>query len=198
MLNASLFRLLMCVLCLSLWLTPSRSQASPEVIEVVEVRMEPAEAPDSGWALSSTFNFELNPRLEEAVNRGLPLYFVVEFELSRPRWYWFDEQTVTASQSFRLSYNALTRQYRVAFGSLQQGFPTLKDALGVLSSIRAWKVVDKGVLKPGTAYQAAVRLRLDVAQMPKPFQVNAITNRDWTLSSEWRRFIFVPGPETSR
>jgi hypothetical protein len=172
--------------------------AAPDSIEVSQVSIEPIDSPEGGWQLSANFAFELNPRLEEVVNRGVPLYFVAEFELTRPRWYWFDEQAASVSQSYRLSYHALTRQYRVSIGSLQQGFPTLKEALDLLSSIRDWKVVDKGAVKFGSPYLAAVRLKLDVAQMPKPFQVNAITNRDWALSSEWRRFAFVPNQDSSR
>ena len=170
--------------------------ALPEVIDVSEMRLEPVEGPEGGWELSADFNFELNPRLEEAVSRGVPLYFVTEFELTRPRWYWFDEQTVTVSQTYRLSYNAITRQYRLAFGGLQQGFSSLKEAVSVLSRLRRWKVIEKGGLKPNTSYLVSLRMRLDVTQLPKPFQVNAITNRDWNLSSDWKRFAFVPGPDT--
>ncbi|MFN7834743.1 MAG: DUF4390 domain-containing protein [Burkholderiaceae bacterium] len=173
-------------------------QAARDVIEANDVRLEPAESPEAGWMLSATFLVELNARLEDVVNRGVPLYFVVEFELNRPRWYWLDEQAVSATRSYRLSYHALTRQYRVSFGALQLGFATLREALDMLSHIRDWKVVERGVLKTGATYAGALRMRLDIAQMPKPFQINAITNRDWTLASEWYRFGFTPVSEVTR
>jgi hypothetical protein len=189
--------LLLVLLVASVVVLPQAS-AAPDSIEVSQVSIEPIDSAEGGWQLSANFAFELNPRLEEVVNRGVPLYFVAEFELTRPRWYWFDEQAVNISQSYRLAYHALTRQYRVSIGTLQQGFPTLREALDLLSSIRAWKVSDKSAVKLGSPYLAAVRLKLDVAQMPKPFQVNAITNRDWALSSEWRRFAFVPNQDIPR
>lgn len=159
----------------------------------IEVSNPELSAVDEGYTLSADFNFELNQRLEEAVAKGVVLYFVVDFELTRPRWYWFDEKVVSRSQSFRLSYHALTRQYRLSTGALHQSFPTLGEALRVLSRLRNWLVVDKPSdksdkpqPKPGEAYQAALRLRLDITQLPKPFQISALGNKDWNLASDWK------------
>jgi hypothetical protein len=41
-------------------------------------------------------------------------------------------------------------------------------------------------------YQAAVRMRLDVSQLPKPFQITAFGSREWNLSSDWHRFAVTP------
>jgi hypothetical protein len=162
--------------------------------EVIEARVE---ATDDGHVLVARFKLELPPKLEEAVNKGVPLYFVAEAEVIRPRWYWLNEKSAMAQQTFRLSYNALTRQYRVgAFsglvngtpsGGLDQGFASLPEALRRLTSANL-KLADKGVLRSGEEYQVWVRLRLDTAQLPKPFQVSAITNKDWSLSADWRKF----------
>lgn len=96
-------------------------------------------AGDDGYVLSADFKFELNPRLEEAVTKGVALYFVADFELTKARWYWLDEKLVSRSQTYRLSYNALTRQYRLSVGSgLHQSFPSLSDALQVLTRLRNW------------------------------------------------------------
>lgn len=148
---------------------------------------------EEGYVLAADFNLNLNPRLEEAVTRGVALYFVVDFELSRSRWYWLDEQLVSRSQSFQLSYHALTRQYRLSTGTLHQSFPSLDDALRILSRLRNWHVIEKSGLKSDQTYFAALRMRLDLTQMPKTFQVNALANRDWNLSSEWSRWQFTAG-----
>lgn len=162
-----------------------------ELIEVTDARIGPAEEGD-GWVLSADFGLPLPQRLEEAVNRGVPLYFVVDFELFRPRWYWWDERVAQASQTLRLSYHALTRQYRVTLNGYPQSYASLAEALRSLSAVRGWKVAEAGDLKLGTSYEAQVRMRLDMSQLPKPFQVTAITNRDWTLQAEWKRFTFTP------
>ena len=80
----------------------------------------------------------------------------------------------------------MTRQFRLARGGLSQSFDSLEEALGLLKSVRQWKVIEPGVLQPRDSYEAQVRMRLDVTQLPKPFQVNAITSREWNLASDWR------------
>lgn len=148
---------------------------------------------EDGYTLAADFNINLNARLEEAIAKGVTLYFVVDFELSRSRWYWLDEQVVSRSQTIQLSYHALTRQYRLSSGALHQSFASLDDAQRLLSRVRNWLVLDKGAVRMDQTYLAAVRMRLDLSQMPKTFQVNALANRDWNLSSDWARWSFTPG-----
>lgn len=150
---------------------------------------------EDGYAVSADFAIDFNQRLEEAVTKGVVLYFVFEFEVSRPRWYWFDEKLLSRSVTYRLSYHALTRQYRLATGGgLHQSFPSLDEALHVLARVRNWVVLEKPAdkpdsrltLRPGETYQAALRLRLDTNQLPKPFQISALGNKDWNLASDWK------------
>jgi hypothetical protein len=154
----------------------------------VEIANQQLTTGEEGYVLGADFNFDLNPRLEEAVTKGVMLHFVADFELSRPRWYWLDEKLVSRSQTFRLSYHALTRQYRLSTVVLHQSFGTLSEALRVLAHMRNWTVVDKGdkQVRPGEPYQAALRLRLDVTQLPRPFQISALGNKDWSLASDWK------------
>ena len=165
------------------------ARAAPDRIDVEQAGLESRE---DGYYFSGDFEFDLKPRVADALDHGLTLYFVVEAELTRSRWYWFDEKAVNATLNYRLSYHALTRQYRVSTGNLQLGFGTLAEALGVMAHVRDWRVAERDALKPGQTYDAAVRMRLDKTQLPKPFQINAIANRDWTLESDWKRFAFEP------
>lgn len=145
-------------------------------------------AGDDGYVLSADFKFDLTPRLEEAVTKGVVLYFVADFELTRARWYWLDEKLASRSQTYRLSYHALTRQYRLSTGGLHQSFATLSDAVQVLSRLRNWGVIERGEkgIRAGEPYEAALRLRLDVTQLPRPFQISALGNKDWSLASDWK------------
>jgi hypothetical protein len=145
---------------------------------------------DGGYVLSADFEVDFNPRLEEAVTRGVVLFFVLEFELERPRWYWRNEKIASRTQTWRLDYHTLTRQYRLSTGALHQSFPSLERALQMLSRISRWQVVDTP-LTPGEEYQAGLRFSLDISQLPKPFQVSALTNRDWNLDSGWQRWKFT-------
>jgi hypothetical protein len=151
-------------------------------------------AEDGGTVLNGEFVIELGPRLEEAVSRGVPLYFTLEFELTRPRWWWSNESTITKTTQYRLSYTALTRQYRLTTGNLHRNFTTLEEALRVMSRLVDIPVADKGVLKMGESYDVGMRLSLDRNQLPKPLQVDAIANKDWQVETRVLRWHYVPGP----
>jgi hypothetical protein len=159
----------------------------------LEIRKPQLAVDDDAYILSADLNIDFNTRLEEAVTKGVVLYFLTEFELTRPRWYWLDEKVVSRSQTFRLSYHALTRQYRLSTGALHQSFETLDETLRILSRLRNWSVLEKTAVKIDETYLAGLRVRLDLSQMPKTFQVTAIANRDWNLDSDWMRWTFVPG-----
>ncbi|HZZ92577.1 MAG TPA: DUF4390 domain-containing protein [Usitatibacter sp.] len=160
----------------------------PAHAEGIDLKSASLVPDDDGWHVDAQFDVQFSPRLEEAVNRGVPLYFVVEFELSRPRWYWFDEKPIQLSQTYRITYTPLLRQYRLSMGSAYQNFTRFDEVTRVLSRIRDWHVADKGAIKSDGPYQASVRMRLDTAQLPKPFQLNAIASKDWAPASEWYRW----------
>jgi hypothetical protein len=151
-------------------------------------------AGDNGYSLTADFKVNLTQRLEDAVNKGVVLYFTADFELTRSRWYWFDQVVARRSRTFQLSYHALTRQYRLSSGALHQSFQSLEDALQVLSRLRHWRVVkpDEIASDDDGDYIASTRLRLDPSQMAKTFQVSALSNRDWSLSSDWLTWNFSP------
>jgi hypothetical protein len=167
------------------------SARADERIGVIAAALEPAPGGAGGVVLNATFEFEMPQTLEEAVVKGIAIYFNIEFELFRKRWYWMDRKVSESRLTYRLSYSPLTRQYRLARGGLSQPFDSLEEALNLLKSVRHWKVIEPGVLVPRDPYEAQVRMRLDVTQLPKPFQVNAITSREWNLASDWRE-LSVP------
>ncbi|MBS1198924.1 MAG: putative proline rich signal peptide protein [Proteobacteria bacterium] len=168
----------------------------------VEVSSPQLIAADEGYAVSADFQFELSSRLEEAVMRGVVLTFLIDFELVNKRWYWLDEKLLSRQMSLRLYYHALTRQYRVASGGgLHQSFPTLNEALRVVSRLRSWQVIEKASdfpqIKSGEGYRGALRFKLDVTLLPKPFQISAVGSRDWHLASDWKTWnVNLPAPES--
>jgi hypothetical protein len=149
---------------------------------------------DEGWQVSADFNIKLAPALEEALINGLSLPFIAEADLRRSRWYWFDQRLDAPSWQIRLSYLPLTQQYRLgsAEGGLSLRFNRLSDALNALGRVRYWRLGGRELLQKGENYSLGLRLRLDTAQLPKPFQLNALTNRDWTLESPWLRLTLTP------
>jgi hypothetical protein len=178
--------LLAASLCLwASWVPPARADTIP-------VKSADLKRDGESYALDAQFDVTFNATLEEALQKGVSLYFVLEFELSRPRWYWLDEKVVAQSIQYRISYSPLTQQYRVTSGLLSQQLASLDEVEHLLSRVTSRPVVSADALTKGERYEAAVRLRLDVAQLPKPFQVNALAAREWSLQSEWYRWSFTP------
>jgi hypothetical protein len=164
------------------------SAAATAAAEEIEVGATSLVATGEGIVLNADFVLDLTSRLEDALAQGVPLYFLVEFESYRPRWYWLDEKIGAATLTARLSFHALTRTYRLSTGTLHQSFTTLDEALRALGLVREWLVLPPGALRPDTTYNAYVRMRLDTTQLPKPFQVSALANRDWSLASAWKKW----------
>jgi hypothetical protein len=172
------------------WLALFAPVAAPA--DGIEVRSAALRINEDGVLLEADFDIALNPTLEGVLNKGIPLYFALDFELIRPRWYWVNERITTSHQQYRLSYNALTRQYRVGVGSLYQNFGTLIEALDFMGRVRRREEIEAGSLRKDVTYAAALRLRLDTTQLPKPFQLNTLGSRDWNLSSDWHRWTLSP------
>jgi hypothetical protein len=147
---------------------------------------------DKVWLLSAEINLELSPALEQLVKKGVTLHFVTEFQLTKGRWYWFDEKIVDVQRTSKISYQALTDQYKVTLGSVTITAANLKQAMGAVSSIDDWAVIEQPMVSPNQTYVAAIRMKLDTNQLAKPFQVNAINSKAWNLQSEWSKFDFTP------
>lgn len=185
-------------LLLSLILAAHVACAAAEGIELSYANVVPG---DDTYVVNADFEIDLRPRQQDALHKGLSLHFVAEFELTRARWYWFDESVASQRLQMRLAYQPLTRQYRVYSGTLYQSFTTLQEALQAIEHVRNWPVASRAPLKAEQPYLAALRMRLDVTQLPKPFQVDALTNREWNLSSDWKQWQFspsaLPAPDTA-
>lgn len=148
---------------------------------------------EEGYVLSADFAIDLGARLEEAVGRGVPLNFNLEFTIERMRWYWFNERVATRNIEYRLSYNALTQQYRLTVAGLHSNFGTLGEALKVLGRVSELVVAEKSAVKLGNSYLAELRLSLDKSQLPKPLQLDALAGKDWQVEARTLRWQFTPG-----
>ncbi|MBA3479936.1 MAG: DUF4390 domain-containing protein [Lautropia sp.] len=177
------------------WMRPAQSGGT---IQVEQARLD-VSRPDDLVLLSADFTLALTETLRDAVNRGLPLYFLTEVQVQRNRWYWLDETVVATQIEWRLSYHALTRQFRVAVSGRSDSFGSLEEALAAMTSVKGWSVAPLSKFEPRTVYEVWVRMRLDITRLPKPFQMTALTDSDWNPQSEWKLFDFsVPSPTSAR
>ena len=171
--------------CLILVCMTSLAQA-----QVIKVKQAELEKVESAWLLNANFGIELPPGLENALKKGVTLHFLVQFELTRSRWYWFDEKAVNVQRQVRLSHQPLINQYRINAGGLALNANSLVEALRIAGTIGGWSVIEATAIDADKKYEAALRMTLDLGRLPKPFQVDALNSRDWSLSGEWLRFPF--------
>jgi len=177
----------------------SRSELQPEPRSEI-TRITPLLRDDKLY-VDADIDLALGTELRAAVDKGLPLYFVLEVQITAQYRWWFDKTVVDARRSYRLSYNVLTRQWRMVradLGSSERSggdwalpLPTLEDALSSLRRVRGWAVSEADHLKPDTRYVGRMRLRLDTARLPRPFQIDALNRSTWTLATPWKTFPFA-------
>ena len=166
--------------------------AQAESIRIKSVNLA---AVEQGYEISVDSEIVLNATLEQALEKGIVLYFVTKFSLVDSRWYWLNDEVARGKLRIGLRYYALTRQYHLNHPSFSQSFNTLKEALQALGQVRNYLLTVKSELKQDVDYIASLRIWLDLTRMPKPFQVEALGSSQWNLSSdklEWRMRLPMP------
>lgn len=161
------------------WLMLAAASAHAQGVELAALQVQRQDG-----ALNLDFNARVNlPRaVEEAVQRGVPIYFVAQAQLLRNRWYWRDERVVRVSRSWRLAYQPLTNSWRVGLlGGLNQTFPTLAEALSLASRSNDWKLADLKDLDADKDYYLQFSYRLDTSQLPGPMQFGLGGQGDWAV-----------------
>jgi hypothetical protein len=168
---------------------PVHAAKTDEAITVLYAELKPA---DDNWALNAAFNVRLNRTQEEALKKGIPLYFVTEVELQRVRSWWLNEDLVVTSRIGQLNYSPLTRRYQVETVEGFKAYDTPPEALAELGRIENWVVTTKKILKPGNTYKAAIRMRLDLGLLSKPLQINALATGKWEVEGDWHEWEITP------
>ena len=175
---------------LGAWLlVASSAWAQNSVAELTELRAERREA---ALYLTAQLKLELAAAVEDALMKGFAVHFVAEAEVMRDRWYWYDRKIGTATRYYRLAFQPLTRRWRLNVshepisgaglaGSISQNFETLPEALNVIRRQSGWKVADMADLDLEARQYIAYRFRLDISQLPRPFQIAAGSQAEWTL-----------------
>jgi hypothetical protein len=177
------------VACFFLAMAESALADAPAA-EITQLRLERS---DEGVLLSATVRFELPTVVEEALLKGIPMFFLAEARLFRDRWYWYDRQIAGATRHMRLSYQPLTRRWRLTLSAtaignsgvaLGQSFDTQEEAMAAVQRISRWKIAELGDVDPEVRHSVDFRFRLDVSQLPRPFQIGAVGQAEWNIAVE--------------
>jgi len=167
---------------LMLWL----AIAGPVQAQAIDLPIFELKRADGALVLDFLARPVLSKAVEDAMQRGVPVYFVAQAALYRSRWYWRDERVARVSRSWRLSFQPLTNSWRLGFGALSQSYPSAAEALDMAGRASRWKVADAEQLEPGEQYYVEFSYRLDNNQLPRPMQLDLAAQADWQLSVERR------------
>lgn len=155
---------------------------SPAAAQGVELSSLKLGRADGELTLEYSARLTLNPSIEEALQRGVPMYFTAQAAVFRNRWYWRDERVARVARTWRVLYQPLTGTWRVSLGNLSQPYPSLSAALVPMSRVSGWKLLDADRLEPGERYYVEFSFRLDQNQLPLPMQIDV--GADYKLSVE--------------
>ncbi|MCG2595434.1 DUF4390 domain-containing protein [Ramlibacter sp. XY19] len=168
-------------------LAPARADVGATEITHMQV-----ERGDEGILLSATVKFDLPPVIEDALAKGIPMYFVAEAAIYRDRWYWYDKRVSYAARHMRLAFQPLTRRWRLQVSPnpignsgmvLGQMFDTHQEALAAIQRTSRWRIADNSTIDPDSTQTVEFRFRLDVSQLPRPFQIGAVGQSEWNINA---------------
>ena len=170
----------------------------------VELQSLKLERQDSALYMSGHWRFELPPALEDALLKGITLYFVTEVEISQERWYVYNQRIAYAERHVRLFYQPLTRRWRVSISpqafnvsglgvSLGQSYDSAEDAMNAVRRIVQWRIANAADYNPEAKQSLAINFKLDLKQLPRPLQIGATGQSDWNISfSKTQRLELTP------
>lgn len=179
---------------------PAAAQTPPP--EITQLRVERT---DDGVYLNAAVKFDLSNTVEDALLKGIPMYFVAEAELYRDRWYWYDRKVISVARHMRLAYQPLTRRWRLNVSptpitnaglgvTLNQSYDDLPDALAAIQRISRWKIAEAADMDPEVRHNIDFRFRLDISQLPRPFQIGAVGQSDWNVNiAKNQRLVWESG-----
>ena len=140
---------------------------------------------EEGIYLSTRLGFELPQSLEDALSRGLPLGFVMQADVMLERWYWSDKLVSRTERFVRLSFQPLSKRWRVYVSaqpiqstglgvSLGQSFENLSEALQSIQRISRWRIADTSMVDIASKQRLEFRFKLDLSQLPQPLQFGVL------------------------
>jgi hypothetical protein len=191
----TLLRSLIAFVVAALAVTPLAYAVSSEGAAPASISTLQVERGEGGIFLNAQLTFDLPAPIQDVLLKGIPLFFVAEAEVRRDRWYWYDKKMTVATRQIRLAYQPLTRRWRLNIsnssgnagnglgGGLPQYFDTLPEALSKVQRISRWRIVELAELDPDALHTVELSFKLDISQLPRPFQIGLIGQNDWNIST---------------
>jgi hypothetical protein len=180
-------RVLLGLLMIATGVQAQAPQGQPIQLEDVQVQRL-----DDGYYVNAGMQIEWPVAVEDALSKGVPLHFVARVDILRERWYWYDREVARQERYMRLSYQPLTRRWRLLVSSqpigntglgvsLGQSFDSASEAVAALGRINRWKVAELSQVDADGKHRVDFSFRLDLTQLPRPLQLGVLGESDWNL-----------------
>ena len=145
----------------------------------------------NGYTLNASISYPLTPRVQEALENGVPITFFQEIQLIERTpllwdWWQWDETIWSTEIRYELRYHDLSQQYMLHSLDAEnhRNFTTLASALNAMGNIT-------NLTLPPALTNAAdgriLRLRsgIDLTALPSPMRPGAMISSKWDLTSPW-------------
>lgn len=181
----------------------SAQSTSNAVVQMSDFKFE---RQDEAYLLSNTLSFELPQAVEDALSKGIALYFMAEVQVAKERWYWYDKYLARQERHYRLSYNPLSRRWRLVTSSkpiansglgvtMGVAYDALGEALSAIKRTTDWRVIEATDIEPGGKYRLDYQFKLDLTQFPRPFQIGTLGENDWTMNLKRSQALSFESPK---
>lgn len=159
---------------------------------------------DGALYLSADWQFELPTALEEALTKGITLYFVTEVDVRQERWYFYNQRVAHAQRHVRLFYQPLMRRWRVNVSpqpfsanglgiTVGQSYDSVNEAMDAVRHITPWRIADLSDVSLDAKPSLSISFKLDLTQLPRPLQMGSTVHSDWNISfSKTMRLELAP------
>ncbi len=225
--STALDAVMRCLVILGLCFLMAHSVQPASAAELSQLKVE---RDYDGVYLTALVEFDLPPVVEDALMKGIPMFFVVEADIYQNRWYWTDRRVASATRTIRLAFQPLTRRWRVNIvtglsnnsaglrATLNQNYDTLPEALSVVQRLSRWRIADNLDVEPDAVHKLVQRLsrwriasnaevdpdvvhkfefrfRLDLSQLPRPFQIGVAGQKDWNIAVQASERLQIVAPK---
>ena len=186
--------------------SPEEALAQFSQAPSVQVGDLSVERQDEAYDLSTTLGFELPAPVEDALGKGVALYFLSQAETFKERWYWYEKSVALQERHYRLSYHPLSRQWRLLSSSkpipnsglgvtLGVAYDDLQSALFAVKRLSNWRIANASDIESGAKYHVDFRFKLDLTQFPRPLQIGTLGDNEWNLSATKSQRLSVEPPK---
>jgi len=140
--------------------------------------------------VNARFELPVNPRIEEALSKGIPIDVVIDVGMAKNRWWWWNRVITDRILRRRIQFHALSRQYLVS-GLLEndasESFGSLSQALVYAGTLDKYRIVitAKKEIEADARYLLMLRARLDIEALPMLMRPLAYATPSWRRSTGW-------------